>query len=89
MVDMEGERILIPERMIVSPADGVFRSESNNGELIGEIVNVDDIIGYVDTIGQSFPVTSPFRGTIHGLIAHSGERLRKHEPVAWLRVVSA
>lgn len=89
MVDMEGERILIPERMIVSPADGVFRSESENGDLIGTVVNVDDIIGYVDSIGQSIPVTSPFQGTIHGLIAHSGERLRRHEPVAWLRVVSA
>lgn len=89
MVGMEGERILIPERMIVSPADGVFRSESNNGDLIGEIVNVNDVIGYVETVGQSIPVTSPFHGTIHGLIAHSGERLRKHEPVAWLRIVSA
>lgn len=56
---MEGERILIPERMIVSPADGVFRSTSNNGDLIGTVVNVDDVIGYVDTVGQSIPVTSP------------------------------
>ena len=89
MVDMEGERILIPERMIVPPADGVFRAISNNGDLIGESVDVDEVIGYVETVGQSIPVTSPFHGVVHGLIAHSGERLRRHEPVAWLRVVSA
>lgn len=83
---MEGERILIPERMIVSPADGIFRSESNNGDLVGSNINVDDVIGYVETVGQSIPITSPFDGVLHGLIAHSGERLRKHEPVAWLRV---
>lgn len=86
---MEGERILIPERMIVSPADGVYRAISNNGDLIGEIVNVDDVIGYVETVGSSIPVTSPFEGIVHGLIAHSGERLRRHEPVAWLRVAGA
>ena len=85
MVDMHGERILIPERMIVSPADGVFRSNTDNGDIIGTQVAIDDVIGFVDTIGQSIPVTSPFEGTIHGLIAHSGERLRKHEPVAWLK----
>ncbi len=89
MTEMEGERILIPERMIVSPADGVYRAISNNGDLIGEIVNVDDVIGYVETVGSSIPVTSPFEGIVHGLIAHSGERLRRHEPVAWLRVAGA
>ncbi len=86
MVDMQGERILIPERMIVSPADGVFRSTNDNTDLVGTDINIDDVIGFVDTIGQSIPVVSPFQGILHGLIAHSGERLRKHEPVAWLRV---
>lgn len=83
---MEGERILIPERMIVSPADGIFKTISNNGDQIGQMIQVDEVIGYVETVGQSIPVTSPFHGILHGLIAHSGERLRKHEPVAWLRV---
>lgn len=83
---MEGERILIPERMIVSPADGIFKAASNNGDLIGEAIEIDDVIGYVETVGQSIEVKSPFKGIVHGLIAHSGERLRKHEPVAWLRI---
>lgn len=86
---MEGERILIPERMIVSPADGVFRSNVNNDDLVGDTINVDDVIGFVETVGQSIPITSPFSGVLHGMIAHSGERLRQHEPVAWLRVVEA
>jgi hypothetical protein len=85
---MEGERILIPDRMIVSPADGVFRATANNGDLIGETIHHDDIIGYVETVGQSIPIPSPFEGVLNGMIAHTGERLRKHEPVAWLRVVA-
>lgn len=89
MVELNGEHILIPERMIVSPADGIYKAVSNNGDLIGEIVNVGDVIGHIESIGQSIEVTSPFHGTVHGIIAHTGERLRKHEPVAWLRVVTA
>ena len=83
---MEGERILIPERMIVSPADGVFRSVDGNGDIVGRNINENDVIGYVETVGKSVEIKSPFTGTLRGLIAHSGERLRQHEPVAWLRL---
>ena len=83
---MEGGRILIPERMIVSPADGVFRSADDSEDIIGRNIKVNDIIGYVDTVSKSVPILSPFTGTLRGLIAHSGERLRQHEPVAWLRM---
>jgi hypothetical protein len=31
-------------------------------------------------------VRSPFRGTLMGMLAHPGERLRAGQPVAWLRV---
>jgi hypothetical protein len=83
---MEGERILIPERMIVSPADGVFRMVDNNGDMVGKNIEVNDVIGYVETVGKSVEILSPFTGTLRGLIAHDGERLRQHEPVAWLRM---
>lgn len=85
---MEGERILIPERMIVSPADGVFRSANNGDDVVGRNIQINDVIGYVETVGKSVEILSPFTGTLRGLIAHSGERLRQHEPVAWLRVHS-
>lgn len=83
---MEGERILIPERMIVSPADGVFRLAENNGDIVGRNIELNDVIGYVETVGKSVEILSPFTGTLRGLIAHDGERLRQHEPVAWLRM---
>ena len=83
---MEGERILIPERMIVSPADGVFRMVDNNGDMVGKNIELNDVIGYVETVGKSVEILSPFTGTLRGLIAHDGERLRQHEPVAWLRM---
>ena len=85
---MEGEIILIPERMIVSPADGVFRVASNGDSVVGKEIKINDVIGFVETVGKSVEILSPFAGTLKGLIAHSGERLRQHEPVAWLRVHS-
>lgn len=47
----------------------------------------EQVIGYVDGIGQSTPVRSPFPGRLMGLLAHAGERVREGQPVAWLRLV--
>ena len=40
----------------------------------------------VEGPGTSCPVTSPFDGTVMGMLAHPGERLRSGQPIAWLRV---
>ena len=44
------------------------------------------MLGYVEGHGQPVPVTSPFRGLLMGLMAHSGERVREGQPVAWMRL---
>lgn len=89
-----GERLAVPERVIVAPATGKFRPAERPdgdgigegfGDGIGEALESDSVIGFVDGSGQSTPVRSPFRGLLMGLLAHTGERVREGQPVAWLR----
>ena len=78
-----GEGLLVPERMIVAPAVGVFRpvdlAEDSD-------VETGQTIGMLDGPGTSTPVASPFAGRLVGVLVHPGERLREGQPVAWLRV---
>lgn len=80
-----GERLTIPERVIVAPASGKFRpAEESNPE--GDTLDAQQVIGFVDGAGHSTPVRSPFKGLLMGLLAHAGERVREGQPVAWLRL---
>ena len=80
-----GERLAVPERVIVAPASGRFRPATEGAE---EDVHLDAqaVIGYVDGVGHTTEVRSPFRGFLKGLMAHAGERVREGQPVAWLTV---
>ena len=78
-----GELLDVPERMIVAPSVGIFRP---NVAADGAVVDAGEEIGVVEGPGSSTPVCSPFRGMLIGMLAHSGERLREGQPVAWLRV---
>ena len=81
--ELAGEKLAVPERMIVAPAVGVFRPH-NVSE--GATVAVGDIVGVVEGPGTEEPVRSAFSGTVMGILAHPGERLRLGQPVAWMRV---
>lgn len=78
-----GETLAVPERMIVAPVVGIFRS---HGVADGMEVSAGDEIGVVEGPGTSCPILSPFGGTLMGMLAHPGERLRSGQPIAWLRV---
>jgi biotin carboxyl carrier protein len=78
-----GETLAVPERMIVAPVVGIFRS---HGVADGMELNPGDEIGVVEGPGTSCPILSPFGGTLMGMLAHPGERLRSGQPIAWLRV---
>lgn len=82
-----GERLAVPERVIVAPAAGRFRPSEEHSTADGgqQPLDTEAIIGFVDGVGHSTPVTSPFRGFLMGLLAHAGERVREGQPVAWLR----
>jgi biotin carboxyl carrier protein len=78
-----GETLVVPERMIVAPVVGIFRS---HGVADGVELCAGDEIGVVEGPGTSCPIRSPFGGTLMGMLAHPGERLRSGQPIAWLRV---
>lgn len=83
-----GERLAVPERVIVAPASGRFRPLSDgDADEVAAVLDHEEVIGYVDGAGgRSTPVASPFRGLLMGLMAHAGERVREGQPVAWLRL---
>jgi biotin carboxyl carrier protein len=78
-----GEGLLVPERMIVAPAVGVFRPVDLAED---EDVEAGQTIGMIEGPGTSAAVASPFAGRLIGVLVHPGERLREGQPVAWLRV---
>jgi biotin carboxyl carrier protein len=82
-LDLEGERVAMVERMIVAPVVGVFRPL---GIEEGANVAVGEIVGVVEGPGTREPVRSAFEGIVMGFLAHSGERLREGQAVAWMRV---
>jgi biotin carboxyl carrier protein len=83
VVPLHGERLAVPERMIVAPSVGVFRPAELDA---GAALSVGDVLGVIEGPGTAEPVRSPFRGTLMGMLAHAGERLREGQPVAWLRM---
>lgn len=83
-----GEELLVPERVVVAPALGVFQPlapEVVTAE--GEIVEEGQAIGTVTVGGEPMPVRSPFRGFLMGMLAVAGERVREGQPIAWLRTL--
>jgi [acyl-carrier-protein] S-malonyltransferase len=77
-VHHEGEHLFASERLVVSPAAGVFQP----GDVaLGRDLAVGDIVG---TVGLT-EVRSPFAGRIQGVLALAGERVMASQPIAWLR----
>ena len=80
---LAGETLTVPERMIVAPSVGIFRPHDMTD---GDELLAGDEIGIVEGPGTRHPIRSPFGGTLMGMLAHPGERLRSGQPIAWLRV---
>jgi [acyl-carrier-protein] S-malonyltransferase len=74
----DGEHLFAPERLVVSPAAGIFEPADVQE---GEHIERGRVVGHV--AGEA--IRSPFRGAVIGLLAVAGERLTRSQPVAWLR----
>lgn len=82
----DGERVLVPERVVVAPRDGRFHpAEPGVVTTEGEIVHAGQVIGEVERSGERTPVRSPFTGFLMGVLAAPTELVRCDQPVAWLR----
>ena len=75
----DGEHLFAAERLVVSPAAGVFTPATDVAE--GQHIEQGRVVGHV----AGHEVRSPFHGTVKGLLAVAGERLTRSQPVAWLR----
>jgi [acyl-carrier-protein] S-malonyltransferase len=67
------------ERLIVSPAAGVFCPEASIAS--GTQISAGQCIGAVG----AFEVYSAFSGVFQAFIAVDGERVTSRQPIAWLR----
>ena len=76
--ETEGEHLFVIERLIVSPATGVF--ELVDDAVVGEKIEPGDLVGMVGR----HEVRSPFAGELRGILALAGERIVTSQPVAWL-----
>jgi [acyl-carrier-protein] S-malonyltransferase len=77
----EGEHLFATERLIVSPAAGVFEPVPGLGD--GARITVGTVIGHLGEV----EVRSAFDGVLQSYIAVSGERVTPRQPIAWLRTV--
>jgi [acyl-carrier-protein] S-malonyltransferase len=78
-VPLEGEHLFATERMVVSPAAGLFLPTHGLGE--GSMIEVGELLGLVNGV----EVRSPFAGVLQSYLAVEGERITIRQPVAWLR----
>jgi len=77
----EGEHLFASERLVVSPAAGLFTPVGGIAD--GKHIEVGTVLGHV---GDA-EVRSPFAGLLQSYIAVEGERVTLRQPIAWLRTV--
>lgn len=76
---VEGEQLYAAERLVVSPAAGVFEPVDLAD---GTPIEVGDLVGRVG----EHEVRARFAGWVMGHLAHRGERVTPRQPVAWMRI---
>ena len=77
----EGEHLFAVERLVVSPASGVFVPLASVQP--GHRISIGQTLGM---IGDT-PVVSVFEGVLQAFIAVEGERVALRQPIAWLRTI--
>ena len=77
-MQIEGEHLFAVERLVVSPAAGIFTPLDLGS---GARIEVGALIGHVG----EHEVRSPFEGILQSFIAVDTERVTSRQPIAWLR----
>jgi len=77
----EGEHLFAVERLVVSPASGIFVPLASVQS--GQRISIGQALGM---IGDT-PVVSVFEGVLQAFIAVDGERVTLRQPIAWLRTI--
>lgn len=77
----EGEHLFAVERLVVSPAAGVFVPVEELAD--GTVIEVGTVLGHIGAT----EVRSAFAGQLQSYIAVTGERVTARQPIAWLRSI--
>jgi biotin carboxyl carrier protein len=81
-----GEHLDVLERLVVAPAEGIFRPLPACMVAMDEgLVHDGEVVGEVRCGTSRLSVRTPFTGHFMGMLAEVGWRVRAGEPVAWLR----
>ena len=75
----QGEHLFAVERLVVSPAAGIFTPVADMRD--GSTITVGTVVGHVGDV----EVRSPFAGVLQSFIALDTERVTNRQPIAWLR----
>jgi len=78
---LEGEHLFASERLVVSPAAGIFARAADLAD--GARIEVGTVLGHVG----EHEVRSPFAGVLQSFIAVETERVTSRQPIAWLRTL--
>ena len=81
-IDHQGELLYVSERVVISPAAGIFEP-APGGPVPGDHIEVGTILG---TVGHQ-DVLASFAGRLEGRLAHPGERVQAGQPIVWLHTV--
>lgn len=86
-----GERFHMSERLVVSPAAGLFEPDPavtalTPGQRGGKATPVPIDVGSCIGLVGATEVRSAFAGSLEGVLVLPGERVTPGQPVAWLRV---
>jgi hypothetical protein len=74
-------------RLITAPGAGAFvPGECQPTTPDGVPITAGDPVGLLVRLGGTDPIRSPFTGVLRGLMALPGERVRRHQPLAWITV---
>ena len=76
----QGELLYVSERVVISPAAGIFEPAEGVDLDGGTTIDVGTLLGTV----SGAEVRSPFSGQLKGPLADSGERVQTGQPIAWL-----
>ena len=79
------EEVHVFERLVTAPMPGTFYPTFADISVDKPVtIAVGDEIGVLVQSGEKHTVESPFTGQLLGMIALPGERVRAHQPLAWL-----
>jgi hypothetical protein len=82
---LDGDDPRIDVRLVIAPSAGIFHpAPVGDATTEGELVDEGGVLGHVCGPGRRDPVVSFCAGFVIRFVAVPGERVRPHQPIAWL-----